>query len=223
MSINGRRLYEANFRCYLPADRGATILDIGCGSGEFLQYLEQNGYCNLTGIEIDPARAEASREATSARIVLTNALDDTLRALPHRYDLITLKSVIAHFPRARLLDYLGAIRDCLSEDGQLVVETYNASRWTGTYLLFNDVTHEWAYTEYSLPQALEAAGFRVLQLTGDRVPIRRARTLAWYALQQLWVACLRTIYFAERGIGRNPRILSKYLIALCDRAPSASR
>lgn len=223
MSINGRQMYEVNFRRHLPGEKQAPILDIGCGFGEFLEYLEEGGHSNLMGIEIDAVRAEASRQRSSAQIITTTDLEECLRSLPQRYDLITLKSVISHFPRNKVLDYLRAIRGCLTADGRLVVETFNASRWTGCYLLYNDITHHWAYTEYSLREVLETAGLRVVKLTGEKIPLCNPKRIAWYALQQIWVGCLKLIYLAECGISCNPRIFSKYLIAVCQRGPSISK
>jgi len=223
MPINGRQMYEVNFRRHLPGDKQAPILDIGCGLGEFLEYLEEDGHSNLTGIEIDAIHAETTRQRTSAQIITTTDLEDCLRSLPQPFDLITLKSVISHFPRNKVLDYLRAMRDCLTINGRLVVETFNASRWTGGYVLYNDITHQWAYTEYSLREMLETAGLRVVEITGEKIPLRSPKRVAGCALQQIWIGCLKLIYFAERGIVRNPRILSKYVIAVCERGPSISK
>jgi SAM-dependent methyltransferase len=199
-------------------DKQAPILDIGCGFGDFLAYLEQQGYSNLRGVEIDPARVEASRRQTHAAIDETQDLEAYLRRLPDRFALITLKSVIAHFPREAAVANLRAMHDILAPGGLLIVETFNASRWTGPYVLYNDITHCWAYTEYSLRQILETAGFTVLALDGERLPARRLSTRVLRGLQWLWATVLKAVYVVERGVGRNPTILTKYLVAVCEKA-----
>lgn len=215
MSLNGRGAYELNYRRHLPADKQAPLLDIGCGSGEFLAYLEQLGYHNLRGVDINPACVDASRRRTHAVIEHSPDLEAYLRGVRDTFALITLKSVIAHFPRNRAVAYLRAMRDALAPTGTLVVETFNASRWTGPYVLFNDLTHEWAYTEYTLKDILESAGFRVMELEGEQLPIRRLSTLLFHGTQWVWSNVLRSVYLVERGIGRNPRVLTKYLVAVC--------
>lgn len=215
MSLSGRGAWEANFGPYLPADKGAPILDIGCGTGDFLEYLEQNGYRNLRGVEIDPERVEAARRKTRVTIDHSADLESYLHALPTKFMLITLKSVIAHFPKDSVVAYLRAMRDALAPDGTLVVETFNVSRWTGPYVLYNDVTHHWAYTEYSLQQVLEMAGLHVVELTGEQLPATRISTRVFRGAQRLWGACLKVVYLVERGVGRNPAIMTKYLVAVC--------
>lgn len=215
MSLSGRGAWDANFGPHLPADKAAPILDVGCGLGDFLEYLEQDGYRNLRGVEIDPARVEAARLKTRAAIDHSDDLESYLRALSTPFTLITLKSVIAHFPRPLVVAYLRAMRDALSPDGTLVVETFNVSRWTGPYVLYNDVTHQWAYTEYSLQQVLELAGLRVVSLHGETLPHGRLSTRVFHFAQAVWIRLLRAMYLVERGIGRNPTILTKYLVAVC--------
>jgi SAM-dependent methyltransferase len=217
MSLSGADAWRLNFGPHLPVDKQAPILDIGCGFGDFLAHLEQQGYSNLRGVEIDPARVEASRRQTRAAIDETQDLEAYLRRLPDRFALITLKSVIAHFPREAAVANLRAMRDILAPGGLLIVETFNASRWTGPYVLYNDITHCWAYTEYSLRQILETAGFTVLELGGERLPARRLSTRVLRALQWLWATVLKAVYVVERGVGRNPTILAKYLVAVCEK------
>jgi 2-polyprenyl-3-methyl-5-hydroxy-6-metoxy-1,4-benzoquinol methylase len=215
VSLSGRDAWEANFGPHLPADKAAPILDIGCGLGDFLEYLEQSGYQNLRGVEIDPARVEAARGKTHATIDHSVDLESYLRALPVRFTLITLKSVIAHFPKDAVVAYLRAMRDALAPDGTLIVETFNVSRWTGPYVLYNDATHHWAYTEYSLQQVLEMAGLHVVELRGETLPATRMSTRLFRGTQRAWGACLKAAYFVERGVGRNPAIMTKYLVAVC--------
>jgi SAM-dependent methyltransferase len=221
VSLNGFLVWELNYRPHLPDDRAAPILDIGCGTGEFLAYLEQNGYRCLRGVEIDATRAQASRRRTHAVIDEAGDLEAYLRTLPDRFALVTLKSVISHFPRDRAETYLRAMGDVLAPGGRLVVETFNLSRWTGPYMLFNDITHHWAYTEYSLRQILEAAGLSVIELKGERMPRVGLKGRLFGAVQASWKMALRLVYFAERGIGRNPSILGKYLVAVCAKQPVA--
>ncbi|MES1255407.1 MAG: class I SAM-dependent methyltransferase [Acidobacteriota bacterium] len=216
--MSGTDVWRLNFGPHLPADKQMPILDIGCGFGDFLAYLEQQGYSNLRGVEIDPVRAEASRRQTRAAIDETQDLEPYLRRLTDRYALITLKSVIAHFPREAAGANLRAMRDILAPGGILIVETFNASRWTGPYVLYNDITHCWAYTEYSLRQIVETAGFKVLELGGERLPARRLSARVLRALQWIWATVLKAVYVVERGIGRNPTILTKYLVAVCEKA-----
>ena len=43
-----KRFYDG----VMPQDKGAVILDIGCGAGHFLYYLKKEGFENFLGIDI---------------------------------------------------------------------------------------------------------------------------------------------------------------------------
>ncbi|MBN8501071.1 MAG: class I SAM-dependent methyltransferase, partial [Sphingomonadales bacterium] len=45
--------YDRNYRRFLPADRNAPIIDIGCGDGDFVRYAHGLGYRNITAVDID--------------------------------------------------------------------------------------------------------------------------------------------------------------------------
>jgi 2-polyprenyl-3-methyl-5-hydroxy-6-metoxy-1,4-benzoquinol methylase len=46
---------------WLPADPSAPILDIGCGSGQLLYFLREQGYSQAVGIDRDQAQVEVGR------------------------------------------------------------------------------------------------------------------------------------------------------------------
>ena len=51
--------YDDNYKAFLPEDRNAAILDIGCGPGDFVRYLHGLGYRNITAVDIDEAAVDA--------------------------------------------------------------------------------------------------------------------------------------------------------------------
>jgi len=53
------RMLARKYAGWLPRDRGARILDLGCGSGGFLMALRGLGYGELTGIDRNPSLAAA--------------------------------------------------------------------------------------------------------------------------------------------------------------------
>ena len=98
---NSRRLRERAFYGLLDelaprASESAPALEIGCGSGQLLHLLSQNGWL-AEGIEWDPAAAAIAQ----ARTGLPVAVGDFISAkLPtHNYDLIVLVHVFEHLPR----------------------------------------------------------------------------------------------------------------------------
>src|SRR5881397_1294588 len=48
---------------WLPADRQSRILDIGCGEGALLSFLEECGYRNIDGFDISPENIDICHKA----------------------------------------------------------------------------------------------------------------------------------------------------------------
>lgn len=46
------KYFKKNYLKHLPESKESKILDIGCGMGHFLYFLEKEGYKNYLGIDI---------------------------------------------------------------------------------------------------------------------------------------------------------------------------
>jgi SAM-dependent methyltransferase len=139
----------------------AAILDIGCGFGHQLYLLRALGFTNLYGIEISPHSLAVAREelGSSAELELVDAFDFLPRHREH-FDLITLNDVLEHVPRERTVELLGLIHAALRSEGKMVVRVPNMASLLAQWSLYLDFTHLAGFTEYSLFQVLDWAGFK---------------------------------------------------------------
>jgi len=48
------RQFRQRWQVFLPREKGAPVLDLGCGCGEFLYFLHREGYTNLHGVDVSP-------------------------------------------------------------------------------------------------------------------------------------------------------------------------
>src|SRR5437867_10457540 len=55
------------------AARGASVLDIGCGSGVYLEELGRRGAARLVGLDFAPAMLELARRGTAAAALAERA------------------------------------------------------------------------------------------------------------------------------------------------------
>jgi SAM-dependent methyltransferase len=99
-------------------DVESTILDVGCGFGRNIKLLNDHGYQNITGIEIN------------AEIVAHNNNHNMLCLTPvefdqqhNQYDLILMSHVIEHFSPADLIKFLDHYLSRLKSGGHLIVAT----------------------------------------------------------------------------------------------------
>ena len=104
------------------ADFG-SVLDVGCGTGVFLDMLRERGVARIVGVDRDPEMVEESR-ARGFEAHVADARTE-LRALGERFEGVHLSFVIETMDGD---EGIAALRDCvalLKPDGMLVVRTLN--------------------------------------------------------------------------------------------------
>jgi len=159
---------------WLPKEKEARILDLGCGWGRLLMGLWAAGYKNIEGIEISPEQHAVAVKAAGNRvpIILADALE-YLRDREALYDVVIIYDVLEHINTATALALLKLVHASLKDGGKVVIRVPNASSLLATYSRYLDITHERAYTEYSLMQLLDLAGFVDHQVVPDDTSYKR--------------------------------------------------
>jgi SAM-dependent methyltransferase len=203
---------------YLPLlgglDRDAPILEIGCGSGVLLAYLERRGFSHALGIDI-----------SDEQVLLAQRRDvraDRADALPYLRDhnehfaAIVAVDVLEHFSRDELVRLAPAIYDALIPQGRLIVQTANGAGLFPRQVIYGDLTHLTIFTPESLAHLLRSVGFRDLTFyeTGP-IPVRfrgRLNSLAWAAIKRIANA-LRQV-----ETGKRQRIWTENFICRAFRA-----
>jgi 2-polyprenyl-3-methyl-5-hydroxy-6-metoxy-1,4-benzoquinol methylase len=211
--------YETNLTPYLPANREAKILDIGCGWGQFLSWLKQKNFHNLEGIDVGADQIEHCQSIGLNASCAPNSLL-FLREKSETYDLITLHHVIEHMPPTIGIELLKAICNSLRPGGTAIIQTPNMSAISAGFSRYIEVTHVTGYTDSSLHEALLLAGFTQAVVFGSRTPFKLTpKRVAWVALQSCFRLLWRAALFSELG-SDAPRILTKNLYAVAYRGTS---
>lgn len=210
------RGFEPVYLQLLPLDRDSKILDIGCGLGEFLVYLDQKGFTNTEGLEVGTEQIALASQRTGAKLhgVSESEVLDFLIERSGRYDFVVMNHVLEHLPKHQILPLLGAVHEALKPGGKLVVTTDNPAPLSGFLSRYNDFTHQLIFTELSLQQALELAKFEQVHLVIPRYP--RPKTLrGWVGrlARELWFVILKGIYYIERPGDYRPKNFSIPLAA----------
>jgi 2-polyprenyl-3-methyl-5-hydroxy-6-metoxy-1,4-benzoquinol methylase len=162
---------------WLPEDKDALIVDVGCAWGTLLLELNRAGYRNLVGVEGDEELAAEARERCNQNGALVRVIHSEATVFFERIrlvaDRITLFHVLEHFSPEAGKRLLRAIRLRLHpERGQLVVEVPNVSSVTGMNMQCSDLTHATAFTEFSMKQLLDEAGFERISVICNPPPFR---------------------------------------------------
>jgi SAM-dependent methyltransferase len=155
---------RARLEGYVPQFRDLSpVVDLGCGRGEFLDLLKENGI-EAVGVESNAAQVAECRDRG-----LNVELVDLLSFLRNR-SLASLGGVFAaqvaeHLPPRVLQDTLRECHRALRPGGLLVLETVNPRSVTAFLEVYNrDLTHERPLHPETLRFLVAAAGFNEVRI-----------------------------------------------------------
>jgi 2-polyprenyl-3-methyl-5-hydroxy-6-metoxy-1,4-benzoquinol methylase len=222
-SLEGFRYASAawatHFGPLLPADRNASVIDVGCGSGGLVWWLHQLGYQRAEGIDVG-AEVIGAAHALGVPNVAQADLRTYLEARPGRYDAVILRDVIEHFTREEILQILSLVQQALRPGGSIIVQVPNAESPFFGRIRYGDFTHETAFCASSLVQVFQMTGYGNIRLRPTSPVVRGVRSLfrvvLWKGVEAVYRLCL----FAE--VGRGRRIVTQGIIAAADRPAAAS-
>ena len=141
---------------------GATVLDVGCGTGWITDIWAQNGF-QVTGLEPSPSRSAFAREKYGIHIV-----SDYIEKVNfvNQFNVCILRHVIEHFEEP--LPVLENVHQTLKNDGIVLVVVPNID-CIGRYLF--DVDWEWVlpwhcnfFNRRSLETMLNKSGFDLIKI-----------------------------------------------------------
>ena len=164
---------------FMPKDRSAAVLDIGCGMGFALAGMRRLGYTDIAGIDSDRTQiAKAQARGLPAEMVSVADSPAWMAARQERYQLITAMDVVEHIPVAHQIDFLDAVRAMLVPGGMFICRVPNASSVVAAHNRYNDWTHHALFTEFSLDFILHNAGFvniRIEEVGGYRFALNHLK------------------------------------------------
>ncbi len=125
------------------------LLDIGCGTGDFLQVAKQNNW-SVFGIEPDiNARTIANKKTKNS--VFNN--DELTKFRAGSFDVITLWHVLEHIPN--LEDYIRLLKKLLKPNGVLIIavpnyKSYDAKHYKSFWAAYDVPRHLWHFDKNSI-------------------------------------------------------------------------
>jgi 2-polyprenyl-3-methyl-5-hydroxy-6-metoxy-1,4-benzoquinol methylase len=200
---------------YLPLlksfQHDAHILDLGCGQGFMLRYLQASGFTNLTGIDISQEQVDRAREL-GFNAVQADAFS-FLKDNEAKFDIIMAIDIIEHFKKEELYELLRLINKALRPGGRFILQTPNGEGLLPGYVIYGDLTHFTILSPLSLTHILTVTGFKNIQIKelGPALFVHFPLFIGWKIVRFLAMA----VKFLE--IGRIQKHWTESIIAWCDK------
>jgi SAM-dependent methyltransferase len=203
--------YDANYRRWLPDDRQAAILDIGCGQGDFVRYVHGLGYRNLTAVDLDAQAVTALKDLDGVTALETDIRDDLPSTLNGPWSVIVAKQVIYYVDRGQAPALLRSLAAALEPDGRLVIEIFNGALLSSRFTQAKDPGILTAYSELGLERLLAITGLKVECMHGAII----RGSLLYRIARSAWHRLYRLLLILDRGRDEElPRVWSKSIIAV---------
>lgn len=133
-------------------------IDIGCGRGEWLKLLKENGF-QPTGVDMNPVMVEICQKQGLETVNL-NALDYLKNQFDAKLGLITGFHIIEHMPFNCLFEIVKESKRVLQDGGMVIFETPNPENvMVGSNTFYDDFSHNNPLTPNAIKFLFEYHGF----------------------------------------------------------------
>ena len=149
---------------YLPYVRGlpGPVFDAGCGRGEFLRLLREEGIA-ARGVESSSLSANACR-AAGLDVTEGDAIGALAETPSTSLGAVVAFQVVEHWPAASTFRFLAEARRAIAPGGVVIVETVNTDSLAAMNAFYLDPTHVRPVPPEALRFLCDAAGFRELSV-----------------------------------------------------------
>ena len=138
------------------------LLDVGCGTGDFLSVAIKNGW---QGVGLEPnvqARTLANQKTNNA----VHESEFFFKLKPHSFDVITLWHVLEHIPNRDT--YIKQLSHLLKPEGHLIIavpnyKAYDARHYKNFWAAYDVPRHLWHFSKTSISKLFSTQGLRVIK------------------------------------------------------------
>ena len=145
------------------ASEDKKLLDVGCGTGDFLQIAQQVNW-TVTGIEPNEEARKIANSKTNNSVFNVKQL---LEFEKQSFDVITLWHVLEHLPN--LNEHVSILKSLLKEKGNLIIavpnyKSYDAMYYKNFWAAFDAPRHLWHFNQESVAKLFANENMEVVEI-----------------------------------------------------------
>ena len=203
-------VYEYYFGKQLPINKNISVIDLGCGSGEFVYWLQNKGYKNTSGIDVSKELIEIGK-GLGIQNILCDDIFNYLEKNDSKFDLMILRDVLEHFDKEETYKLITLLSTSLNENGLIILQVPNGQSPFMGKIFYGDFTHHSAFTESSLSQLFNSVGFNEIKVF-ETTPVPKNikgvfRLLIWKCIR-MYLKFLQLIATGDSSGYYSPNIIA---------------
>ena len=140
-----------------------NLLDVGCGTGDFLQTARQNNW-TVSGIEPNEQARQIANKKTNNSVF---EIDYLLKFKSSSFDVITLWHVLEHLPN--LEDHMAIFKKLIKPNGRLIIavpnyKSYDAEHYKQFWAAYDVPRHLWHFNKTSISNLVSKQNMEVIKV-----------------------------------------------------------
>lgn len=140
-----------------------TILDIGCGTGDFLEACKNNDW-KITGVEPNERARNLTIKKTDIGIFIN--IEEVIENTSNKFDVITMWHVLEHVPN--LQEYINSLKNLLKSNGVLIIavpnyKSHDAVYYEKFWAAYDVPRHLWHFSQKSINLLFKDFGFELVK------------------------------------------------------------
>jgi 2-polyprenyl-3-methyl-5-hydroxy-6-metoxy-1,4-benzoquinol methylase len=144
---------------YIQQD--STLLDYGCGTGEFLQFIKGK---NLNGVGVEPSKIARDKANQKLEGKVQESLQDIKE---NSVKIITLWHVLEHVHN--LNETINHLKSLLTEDGYILIavpnpNSHDSKKYKNKWAGYDVPRHLWHFTKESMSLLLKRNGLKIVSI-----------------------------------------------------------
>lgn len=150
-------------------NKQSKLLDVGCGSGEFLNQISSETGCQVYGVDISEAASKAAKESYAIDIFNGPITEAPFPA--NSFDVITAWWYLEHVPNPSRV--LRKMSNLLKSDGVCIIgvpniNSFNARIFKDKWYHLDCPRHLYIYSPDTIIKLLDKTGFVVIKIFFDK-------------------------------------------------------
>lgn len=137
------------------AKNKGNLLDVGCGTGNFLNVCEENGW-SVLGIEPDHSARAIANKKIGNKVFNSDELN---KLETNSFDVITLWHVLEHLPNPK--EEIGLFKKLLKANGILIIavpnyKSYDANHYKEFWAAYDAPRHLWHFSRTAISKLVSS-------------------------------------------------------------------
>ena len=217
--VQRKFVYKKVLETFFPSNRSSNILDLGCGSGYFVQFAIGHGYDSVKGVDHSEEQVRLAHKRGVFEIECIDSLSYLRKTDSSTIDIVTSFDVIEHLTVAELLEIGVEIHRVLKPGGSWLIHTVNGSAPFFGDIRFGDLTHEQAFTNQSLSQLSSFIGFGQVRLMESGPVVHGVFSFFRWILWKFINGLFRFMHAVETGEISSTKVWTRNFYAVMDKLP----